>query len=99
MGLFTSWIPIAGNNSSEGRTMLRMQYNTSDSLFYVELPGGAMLYHEIQENERFPIQFGREVRLNKLMNDFSLIDVCQYSSIPTSLSFYVVIACRYIILK
>lgn len=47
--------------------MLRMQYDISDCLFYVELPGGAMLYHEIQENERFPIQFGREVKLNKLI--------------------------------
>lgn len=49
-------------NSSEGRNLLRTQFDKKCSLFYVELPGGTILSHAIEENEKFPAQFGREVR-------------------------------------
>lgn len=43
--------------------MLRAQFDGKCSLFYVELPGGTILSHPVEENEKFPVQFGREVRL------------------------------------
>lgn len=49
--------------SSEGRNLLRTQFDRKCSLFYVELPGGTILSHAIEESEKFPAQFGREVRL------------------------------------
>ncbi|CDP03158.1 unnamed protein product [Coffea canephora] len=52
---------IESTNNSEGRRLLRTQYDRSCSLFYVELPGGTILTHVVEENERFPSQFGREV--------------------------------------
>lgn len=45
----------------EGRQALRTQFDRSCSLFYVEVPGGDILSHVIEENEKFPAQFGREV--------------------------------------
>lgn len=53
---------LTEENSSEGRKMLRMQFDRECSLFYVELPGGTILLHTVKENEKFPAQFGREVR-------------------------------------
>lgn len=50
------------DNNSEGRKSLRMQFDRQCSLFYVELPGGTILLHAVKENEKFPVQFGREVR-------------------------------------
>ncbi|KAD5317413.1 hypothetical protein E3N88_17359 [Mikania micrantha] len=47
---------------SEGRKLLRDQFDGKFSLFYVELPGGTILSHAVEENEKFPVQFGREVR-------------------------------------
>ncbi|KAL8208449.1 hypothetical protein R6Q57_007861 [Mikania cordata] len=47
---------------SEGRKLLRDQFDGKFSLFYVELPEGTILSHAIEENEKFPVQFGREVR-------------------------------------
>jgi len=52
---------MKNDDGSEGRTMLKKQYDGKCSLFYVELPGGTILYHSVGENEKFPIQFGREV--------------------------------------
>ncbi|GJR30074.1 zinc finger CCCH domain-containing protein 64 [Tanacetum coccineum] len=49
------------DKSSEGRKLLRAQYDGKCSLFYVELPGGTILSHPVEENEKFPVQFGREV--------------------------------------
>lgn len=46
---------------SEGRKMLRMHFDRNFGLFYVEVPGGTILSHGIEENEKFPAQFGREV--------------------------------------
>lgn len=46
---------------SEGRNILRKQFNRNCSLFYVELPGGTILSHAVEEGEKFPAQFGREV--------------------------------------
>lgn len=40
---------------------LRTQFNKNFNFFYVELPGGTILSHVVEENERFPAQFGREV--------------------------------------
>ncbi|KAK4727680.1 hypothetical protein R3W88_032597 [Solanum pinnatisectum] len=45
----------------EGRQALRTQFDRSCSLFYVEVPGGDIFSHVIEENEKFPAQFGREV--------------------------------------
>nr|GMC63554.1 zinc finger CCCH domain-containing protein 64 isoform X1 [Ipomoea batatas] len=44
-----------------GRQLLRTQFDNSCSQFYVELPGGVILSHSVEENENFPAQFGREV--------------------------------------
>ncbi|KAF7143656.1 hypothetical protein RHSIM_Rhsim05G0020500 [Rhododendron simsii] len=52
---------IKNDDSSEGRKMLQMKFDRKCSLFYVELPGGTILYHLVDENEKFPTQFGREV--------------------------------------
>ncbi|KAA8523250.1 hypothetical protein F0562_009673 [Nyssa sinensis] len=52
---------VMKNNNSEGRELLRMQFDKNCSLFYVELPGGTILSHSVEENEKFPVQFGREV--------------------------------------
>ncbi|OMO67291.1 Zinc finger, CCCH-type [Corchorus capsularis] len=49
------------NNNSEGRKWLRTQFDKNLSCFYVELPDGSILLHVIEENEKFPAQFGREV--------------------------------------
>ncbi|BFG39723.1 hypothetical protein CerSpe_259970 [Prunus speciosa] len=50
----------SGNNS-DGRKMLRTQFDRNLSFFYVQLPDGTILSHSIEENERFLPQFGREV--------------------------------------
>lgn len=52
----------AVSNNSEGRKWLRTQFDKNFSCFYVELPEGSILLHLIEENEKFPAQFGREVR-------------------------------------
>ncbi|XP_022754881.1 zinc finger CCCH domain-containing protein 64-like isoform X2 [Durio zibethinus] len=49
------------NNNSEGRKWLRTQFDKNFSCFYVELPEGSFLSHLVEENEKFPGQFGREV--------------------------------------
>lgn len=67
--LFSS---LTDDNISEGRKLLKAQYDRKCSLFYVELPGGIILYHSVEENEKFPAQFGREVLaglLNKADKD------------------------------
>lgn len=55
---------LADDDSSEGRKMLQMKFDRKCSLFYVELPGGTILYHLVDENEKFPTQFGREVDIH-----------------------------------
>ncbi|GAB4853788.1 hypothetical protein Ancab_017982 [Ancistrocladus abbreviatus] len=52
---------IQDSQSSEGRKLLKEHSNGKFSLFYVELPDGTLLLHSIEENENFPVQFGREV--------------------------------------
>ncbi|KAL5572476.1 hypothetical protein UlMin_022073, partial [Ulmus minor] len=68
------------DNNSDGRNYLRTQYDRNFSLFYVELPDGTILLHLIEENERFPAQFGREV-LAGLLNMADRADWrnCTYS--------------------
>ncbi|XP_024967831.1 zinc finger CCCH domain-containing protein 64 isoform X2 [Cynara cardunculus var. scolymus] len=52
---------LKSDKSSDGRKLLRTQFDGKCSLFYVELPGGTILSHAVEENEKFPVQFGREV--------------------------------------
>ncbi|KAK1408548.1 hypothetical protein QVD17_40416 [Tagetes erecta] len=52
---------LKSDRSSEGRKLLRAQFDGKSSLFYVELPGGTILSRAVEENEKFPMQFGREV--------------------------------------
>ncbi|XP_057969244.1 zinc finger CCCH domain-containing protein 64 isoform X2 [Malania oleifera] len=47
--------------NSEGRKSLRAQFDRNFSFFYAELPDGTILLHSVEENEKFPVQFGREV--------------------------------------
>ncbi|XP_062091034.1 zinc finger CCCH domain-containing protein 64 [Humulus lupulus] len=49
------------NNNSDGRNYLRTQFDRNLSFFYAELPDGTILSHVVEENEKFPAQFGREV--------------------------------------
>ncbi|KAK7329692.1 hypothetical protein VNO77_23867 [Canavalia gladiata] len=46
---------------SDGRKFLKTQIDGNSSLFYAEVPGGTILLHHVEEKERFPAQFGREV--------------------------------------
>jgi len=46
---------------TDGRKMLRTEFDGKSSLFYVELPEGTVLSHVVEDNENFPAQFGREV--------------------------------------
>ncbi|XP_052199797.1 zinc finger CCCH domain-containing protein 64 isoform X2 [Diospyros lotus] len=55
------FLVMKNDNGSEGRKLLQMQFDRKCSLFYVELPGDKILYHPVEENEKFPAQFGREV--------------------------------------
>ncbi|CAL2274692.1 unnamed protein product [Prunus armeniaca] len=52
---------MKSGNNSDGRKMLRTQFDRNFSFFYVQLPDGTILSHSIEENERFLPQFGREV--------------------------------------
>uniref|UniRef100_A0A6V7QTD5 C3H1-type domain-containing protein n=1 Tax=Ananas comosus var. bracteatus TaxID=296719 RepID=A0A6V7QTD5_ANACO len=49
------------SDSTDGRKLLRSQFDGKSSLFYVELPEGKILLHRVDDNEKFPVQFGREV--------------------------------------
>ncbi|KAL3744752.1 hypothetical protein ACJRO7_013940 [Eucalyptus globulus] len=49
------------SSSTDGRKMLRTEFDGKSSLFYVELPEGTVLSHIVEDNENFPAQFGREV--------------------------------------
>ncbi|KAG4970175.1 hypothetical protein JHK85_036596 [Glycine max] len=46
---------------SEGRKFLKAQIDGDSSLFYAQIPGGTILLHHVEEKEKFPAQFGREV--------------------------------------
>ncbi|XP_042057681.1 zinc finger CCCH domain-containing protein 64-like [Salvia splendens] len=52
---------LKNDNYMEARKSLGMHLNRNQSLFYVEVPGGTILSHAVEENENFPFQFGREV--------------------------------------
>ncbi|KAI3447136.1 hypothetical protein Pfo_003801 [Paulownia fortunei] len=52
---------VKNDKSLEGRKLLGMHLDRNQSLFYVEVPGGTILSHVVEENEKFPVQFGREV--------------------------------------
>ncbi|KAJ4797865.1 Zinc finger CCCH domain-containing protein 59 [Rhynchospora pubera] len=48
-------------DSTNGRKELRSQFDGKSSMFYVELPGNKILVHSVEDNDKFPVQFGREV--------------------------------------
>ncbi|KAK4257789.1 hypothetical protein QN277_007329 [Acacia crassicarpa] len=68
------------DSDSDGRKFLRAQFDGNSSLFYVELPGSAILLHQVEDNEKFPAQFGREV-VSGLLNMADKADWrnCKYS--------------------
>lgn len=47
-----------------GRKELRSKFDGKSSLFYVELPGKKILVHSVDDNDKFPVQFGREVGIH-----------------------------------
>ncbi|GER35999.1 CwfJ-like family protein / zinc finger(CCCH-type) family protein [Striga asiatica] len=49
------------NDNNSARKLVGMNLDKNQSLFYVEVPGGTILSHGVEENEKFPFQFGREV--------------------------------------
>lgn len=49
------------DDNLEGGRFSGMHLDGNQSLFYVEIPGGTTLSHVVEENEKFPAQFGREV--------------------------------------
>ncbi|KAJ4708649.1 zinc finger CCCH domain-containing protein 64 [Melia azedarach] len=55
------FMSMQSTSNSDGRRSLRTQFDKNFNFFYVELPGGALLSHVVEENEKFPAQFGREV--------------------------------------
>ncbi|KAK6916364.1 Cwf19-like, C-terminal domain-1 [Dillenia turbinata] len=58
--IFIEWIQKRAThaklqtNSSEGRRLLKSQFDKEHSFFYVELPDCTMLSHCMEENENFP---------------------------------------------
>ncbi|KAK6944814.1 Cwf19-like protein, C-terminal domain-2 [Dillenia turbinata] len=56
-----SFTTTKNKNSSDGRKLLKSQFDKEHSFFYVELPDCTILSRCIEENENFPVQFGREV--------------------------------------
>ncbi|KAG4942472.1 hypothetical protein JHK84_046572 [Glycine max] len=48
---------------SDGRKFLKTQIDGDSSLFYAQIPGGTILLHHVEEKEKFPAQFGREIEL------------------------------------
>ncbi|CAO2841546.1 unnamed protein product [Amaranthus hypochondriacus] len=52
---------IKGDDVSEARELLKARFDGISGFFYVELHDGTILGHTIDENENFPVQFGREV--------------------------------------
>ncbi|XP_054821811.1 zinc finger CCCH domain-containing protein 64 [Prosopis cineraria] len=70
------------DSDSDGRKFLRAQFDGNSSLFYVELPGSTILLHQIEDNEKFPSQFGREV-VSGLLNIADKADWrnCKYSKV------------------
>ncbi|KAL6496525.1 hypothetical protein OROGR_029783 [Orobanche gracilis] len=72
------------NDDNSGRKFLGMHLDRSQSLFYVEAPGGTILSHAVEQNEKFPVQFGREYHLSLkifLVNG----DLCSSNIEPPSL--------------
>ncbi|KAK9131157.1 hypothetical protein Sjap_011644 [Stephania japonica] len=51
----------ADGSSTEGRKFLKEKLDSGLSFFYAELPEGKILSHSVDDNEKFPVQFGREV--------------------------------------
>ncbi|KAK6919589.1 hypothetical protein RJ641_015493 [Dillenia turbinata] len=56
-----SFTTTKNKKSSEGRKLLKSQFDKEHSCFYVELLDCTMLSQCMEENENFPVQFGQEV--------------------------------------
>ncbi|PKA64259.1 Zinc finger CCCH domain-containing protein 59 [Apostasia shenzhenica] len=50
-----------GGDRYQARNILRSQFDGKSNLFYVELPDGNVMTHYVDDKEKFPVQFGREV--------------------------------------
>ncbi|XP_051114303.1 zinc finger CCCH domain-containing protein 64 [Andrographis paniculata] len=71
---------LQNDSSSEWRKTLQTHVDRNQSLFYVEVPGGTILLHIVDDNEKFPAQFGREVMAGLLnMPDKADWKNCQMS--------------------
>lgn len=55
---------IVGDDALGSRELLKAKFDGKSGFFYVELPDGTIMGHTIDENENFPVQFGREVLFN-----------------------------------
>ena len=55
------WFVFTDGGAKVARESLISQSESKSNLFYVELPEGKILLHNIDSNEKFPAQFGREV--------------------------------------
>ncbi|KAG0485065.1 hypothetical protein HPP92_009144 [Vanilla planifolia] len=60
LGFEFSMVSPSGD-SSEARSLLRSRFDGTSNLFYVELPDGNILSHAVDDKQKFPVQFGREV--------------------------------------
>ncbi|XP_020579449.1 zinc finger CCCH domain-containing protein 59 [Phalaenopsis equestris] len=54
-------VTAPGGDNGEGRISLRSVFDGKSNLFYVELPNGTILSHSVDDKEKLPVQFGREV--------------------------------------
>ncbi|EPS73031.1 hypothetical protein M569_01724, partial [Genlisea aurea] len=60
---------LKDDENMEGRRkLLGTHIAENRALFYAEAPGGTILLHLVEENEKFPVQFGREVVIAGLLN-------------------------------
>ena len=48
-------------NGRGSRESLREQFDGRCNFFYVELPDGTILSYAVEDESKFPVQFGREV--------------------------------------
>ncbi|CAA6660931.1 unnamed protein product [Spirodela intermedia] len=55
------YIVMKPDNDRGCRESLREQFDGKSNFFYVELPDGTTLSYAVEDEEKFPVQFGREV--------------------------------------
>ncbi|KAL9255044.1 Zinc finger CCCH domain-containing protein [Drosera capensis] len=54
-------IALLAKDNSDGKRLSTLQSESKFGFFYAELPDHTILSHSIEEQENFPVQFGREV--------------------------------------